>query len=261
MQSTQEVKEDASARLAGQPDRCLMQLSNLHKYYDTGSVRVHALRGIALDVYPGDFVAIMGASGSGKSTLMNIIGCLDKPSEGKYLLEGTDVGRLSRHELAQIRNQRIGFVFQAFNLLGKLTVLENVELPMIYSGASKKLRRQRAMEAIERVGLENRMKNTPLQLSGGQMQRVAIARALVNDPRIVFADEPTGNLDSTTGANILALFRELSEQGRTIVLVTHDNDIAENAPRRIVIRDGKIRNSSDYVGSGIRPAPALAAQP
>jgi putative ABC transport system ATP-binding protein len=152
-------------------------------------------------------------------------------------------------------------VFQAFNLLGKLSVLENVELPMVYSGASKKVRRQRAMEAIERVGLQDRTKNTPLQLSGGQMQRVAIARALVNDPRIVFADEPTGNLDSNTGATILELFRELSEQGRTIVLVTHDNDIAENAPRRIVIRDGKIRNETDSVTSGLRPAPSRVASP
>jgi putative ABC transport system ATP-binding protein len=172
-----------------------------------------------------------------------------------------DVSRASDSKLAEMRNTRIGFVFQAFNLLGKLSVLENVELPMIYSGASKKLRRQRAMEAIERVGLSNRMKNTPLQLSGGQMQRVAIARALVNDPRIIFADEPTGNLDSNTGANILALFRELSEQGRTIVLVTHDNDIAENAPRRIVIRDGKIRQPSELMQSGIRQAPALVGQP
>jgi putative ABC transport system ATP-binding protein len=238
----------------------LIELTDVVKQYRIGTQEIRALDGVNLTIEQGEYCAIIGPSGSGKSTLMHLLGCLDIPTTGKVVIDGVDVSRASDSELAEMRNTRIGFVFQAFNLLGKLTVLENVELPMIYSGASKKLRRERAMAAIERVGLENRMKNTPLQLSGGQMQRVAIARALVNDPRIIFADEPTGNLDSTTGANILALFRELSEQGRTIVLVTHDNDIADNAPRRIVIRDGKIRNPSDYIGSGIRPAPAFAAQ-
>ena len=241
MQSIQEAKEDASPRLAGQPDRCLMQLSNLHKYYDTGSVRVHALRGISLEVYPGDFLAIMGASGSGKSTLMNIIGCLDKPSEGKYLLEGTDVGQLSRHELAQIRNQRIGFVFQAFNLLSRTSALENVELPLIYSGMRARERHKRSEAALVRVGLGDRAHHIPSQLSGGQQQRVAIARALVNRPSILLADEPTGNLDSRTSVEIMQVFQELnSSEKLTIILVTHESDIAEYTKRVITFRDGRI---------------------
>ncbi len=239
----------------------LIELTNVVKQYTIGTQVIRALDGVNLKIEQGEYCAIIGPSGSGKSTLMHLLGCLDIPTTGSVVIDGIDVSKASDGKLAEMRNSRIGFVFQAFNLLAKLTVLENVELPMIYSGASKKLRRQRAMEAIERVGLQNRMKNTPLQLSGGQMQRVAIARALVNDPRIIFADEPTGNLDSTTGANILALFRELTEQGRTIVLVTHDNEIAENAPRRIIIRDGKIRPSSEFMQSGLRPAPALVAQP
>jgi putative ABC transport system ATP-binding protein len=174
------------------------------------------------------------------------------------LIDGIDVSHANEDRLAEMRNSHIGFVFQAFNLLAKMTVLENVELPMIYSGVNARIRRDRAQIALERVGLAHRMKNTPLQLSGGQMQRVAIARALVNDPKIVFADEPTGNLDSNTGASILALFRELSEQGRTIVLVTHDNEIAANAPRRIVIKDGKIMSGVDNWHSGMRPAPSAS---
>jgi putative ABC transport system ATP-binding protein len=239
----------------------LIELTDVVKQYRIGTQEIRALDGVNLTIEQGEYCAIIGPSGSGKSTLMHLLGCLDIPTSGRVIIDGVDVSRASDGRLAEMRNSRIGFVFQAFNLLGKLSVLENVELPMIYSGASKKMRRQRAMEAIERVGLQNRMKNTPLQLSGGQMQRVAIARALVNDPRIVFADEPTGNLDSATGASILALFRELSEQGRTIVLVTHDTDIAENAPRRIVIRDGKIRNETDSVTSGLRPAPVRATAP
>ena len=239
----------------------LIELTDVVKQYTIGTQVIRALDGVNLKIEQGEYCAIIGPSGSGKSTLMHLLGCLDIPTTGSVVIDGIDVSKASDGKLAEMRNSRIGFVFQAFNLLAKLTVLENVELPMIYSGASKKLRRQRAMEAIERVGLQNRMKNTPLQLSGGQMQRVAIARALVNDPRIIFADEPTGNLDSTTGANILALFRELTEQGRTIVLVTHDNEIAENAPRRIIIRDGKIRPPSEFMQSGIRPAPSLVAQP
>ena len=233
----------------------LIELSDVVKRYRVGTQEIVALDGINLSIEQGEYCAIIGPSGSGKSTLMHLLGCLDIPTSGKVTIDGIDVSRASDGKLAEMRNARIGFVFQAFNLLAKLNVLQNVELPMIYSGVSKKVRRQRAMEAIERVGLTNRIKNTPLQLSGGQMQRVAIARALVNDPRIIFADEPTGNLDSTTGASILALFRELSEQGRTIVLVTHDNDIAANAPRRIVMKDGRILNGVDRWMSGAHAQP------
>jgi putative ABC transport system ATP-binding protein len=234
----------------------LIELTEVTKEYRVGEQDIRALDGVDLKIEQGEFCAIIGPSGSGKSTLMHLLGCLDIPTTGRVLIDGVDVSNASDDRLAEMRNSRIGFVFQAFNLLGKMSVLENVELPMIYSGCTKKLRRERAVAAIERVGLGHRMKSTPMQLSGGQMQRVAIARALVNDPKIVFADEPTGNLDSTTGASILALFRELSEQGRTIVLVTHDNEIAANAPRRIVIKDGKILNHADNWHSGLRAAPA-----
>ncbi|MEO6786579.1 MAG: ABC transporter ATP-binding protein [Chthoniobacteraceae bacterium] len=218
----------------------LIELTDVTKRYRVGDQEIRALDGINLTIEQGEFAAIVGPSGSGKSTLMHLLGCLDIPTTGRVIIDGVDVSRATDGRLAEMRNEKIGFVFQSFNLLAKFTVLENVELPMIYSGVSKKERRARAVAAVDRVGLLNRAKNTPLQLSGGQMQRVAIARALVNDPKIVFADEPTGNLDSSTGASILDLFRELSQQGRTIVLVTHDSDIAENAPRRIEIRDGKI---------------------
>jgi putative ABC transport system ATP-binding protein len=218
----------------------LIELRSVTKTYRVGEQEIHALAGIDLEIAQGEFAAIIGPSGSGKSTLMHLLGCLDTPTTGTMHIDGIDVSRASQNRLAEMRNAKIGFVFQAFNLLNKFNVLQNVELPMIYSGVSAKERRARALAAIERVGLAQRVQNTPLQLSGGQMQRVAIARALVNDPKIVFADEPTGNLDSATGANILAMFRELSEQGRTIVLVTHDNGIAAQANRRIEIRDGRI---------------------
>ncbi len=218
----------------------LIELRDVIKRYRIGEQEILALNGITLDIEQGEYAAIIGPSGSGKSTLMHLLGCLDTPSEGTMHVDGIDVSRASSNRLAEMRNQKIGFVFQSFNLLPKLTVQQNVELPMIYSGVSARERSQRALEAIERVELSNRVKNTPLQLSGGQMQRVAIARALVNRPKIIFADEPTGNLDSKTGANILQLFRELSEQGSTIVLVTHDNTIAAKTPRRIEIRDGQI---------------------
>src|SRR5262245_35137113 len=239
----------------------LIELIEVTKQYRVGEQEIRALDGVNLTIAQGEYCAIIGPSGSGKSTLMHLLGCLDIPSTGRVVIDGMDVSHATDDRLAEMRNSRIGFVFQAFNLLGKMTVLENVELPMIYSGCSKRERRDRAATALERVGLGNRMKNTPLQLSGGQMQRVAIARALVNDPKIVFADEPTGNLDSTTGASILALFRELSQQGRTIVLVTHDNEIAANAPRRIVIRDGKIQNQADGSWSGLHTAPVPALVP
>ena len=224
----------------------LIEIREVTKLYRVGEEEIRALDGVDLTIEQGEFCAIVGPSGSGKSTLMHLLGCLDTPTSGRVVIDGTDVSRASDGMLAQMRNRKIGFVFQAFNLLAKMNVLENVELPMIYAGVSKKERRKNALEAIERVGLSNRAKNTPLQLSGGQMQRVAIARALVNNPKIVFADEPTGNLDSSTGKNILALFRELSEQGSTIVLVTHDNEIAANAPRRIVMRDGKIVSNPEH---------------
>jgi putative ABC transport system ATP-binding protein len=236
----------------------LIELKEVTKQYRVGSQEIRALDGIDLTIEQGEYCAIIGPSGSGKSTLMHLLGCLDTPTTGRMVVDGVDLSKASDGRLAEMRNEKIGFVFQAFNLLAKFNVLENVELPMIYSGQPKKLRRERALKAIERVGLTDRMKNTPLQLSGGQMQRVAIARALVNDPKIIFADEPTGNLDSTTGANILALFRELSEQGRTIVLVTHDNEIAANAPRRIVIKDGKILNGADHLHGNPPAAPGTS---
>ena len=232
----------------------LIELTNVTKKYRVGDQEILALNGINLTIEQGELAAIIGPSGSGKSTLMHLLGCLDTPSSGTMLVDGVDLSNASQNRLAEMRNEKIGFVFQAFNLLAKFNVLQNVELPMIYSGVSAKERRARAMEAIERVQLTNRMHNTPLQLSGGQMQRVAIARALVNRPKIIFADEPTGNLDSHTGATILELFRELSRQGRTIVLVTHDNEIAAQTPRRIVIRDGLIVDPEQH-------AAAQAAEP
>lgn len=231
----------------------LIELTNVTKRYRVGEQEILALDGISLTVDEGEFGCIIGPSGSGKSTLMHLLGCLDTPTAGKMMIDGVDLSRASSDELSRMRNQKIGFVFQAFNLLGKFNVLQNVELPMVYSGVSAKKRRDRAMAAIERVGLQNRVHNRPLQLSGGQSQRVAIARALVNNPKLIFADEPTGNLDSATGESILVLFRELSEQGRTILLVTHDNDIAAKTSRRIEIRDGRIST-----GTGSVPSSTLA---
>ena len=218
----------------------LIELREVTKRYRVGEQEIVALDGIDLDIAQGEYAAIIGPSGSGKSTLMHLLGCLDTPTTGRMMIDGIDASRAGGNRLSELRNAKIGFVFQSFNLLPKFNVLQNVELPMIYAGIGGAERKSRALTAIERVGLSNRVKNTPLQLSGGQMQRVAIARALVNDPRIIFADEPTGNLDSTTGESILALFQELSAQGRTIVLVTHDADIAAHTPRRIEMRDGKI---------------------
>ena len=218
----------------------LIELHNVTKRYRVGEQEILALDGIDLTIEQGEYASIIGPSGSGKSTLMHLLGCLDTPTTGRMLIDGVDVSRAGSNRLSEMRNQKIGFVFQSFNLLAKFNVLQNVELPMIYAGVSAQERRDRAMAAIDRVELTHRVKNTPLQLSGGQMQRVAIARALVNNPKIIFADEPTGNLDSKTGANILELFRELSAQGRTIVLVTHDGKIAAQTPRRIEIQDGRI---------------------
>jgi putative ABC transport system ATP-binding protein len=229
----------------------LVELRNVRKIYHLGGEEIRALDGISLDIDGGEFISIIGPSGSGKSTLMHILGCLDSPSEGTIQLDGTMIHDASPRQLAHIRNQKIGFVFQFFNLLPKLNVLQNVELPMIYGGVSTRDRRERAMEALKLVGLENRAKHRPSQLSGGQQQRVAIARALVNNPRIIFADEPTGNLDSHTGEAILALFRKLSSEGRTIILVTHDPEIAAVTPRRIEIRDGKVSEKLDAKLAGL----------
>src|SRR2546422_4643469 len=229
----------------------LVELRNVSKIYHLGGEEIRALDDLSLDIQEGEFVSSVSPSGSGKSTLMHILGCLDSPTSGTIKLDGTMIHDASPRELAHIRNQKIGFVFQFFNLLPKLNVLQNVELPMIYSGVSARERRQRAIKALEMVDLQNRMKHRPMQLSGGQQQRVAIARALVNSPKIVFADEPTGNLDSHTGEAILALFRKLSQEGRTIALVTHDPEIAAVTPRRIEIRDGKISQQIDAKLAGL----------
>ena len=220
----------------------LVELRNVSKIYHLGGEEIRALDDVSLDIEAGEFISIIGPSGSGKSTLMHILGCLDKPSRGTMVLDGIAIENASAAQLASVRNAKIGFVFQFFNLLPKLNVLQNVELPMVYSGKNAKQRRDHAMEALKMVGLENRIKHRPMQLSGGQQQRVAIARALVNNPKIIFADEPTGNLDSKTGETILALFQQLSEEGRTVALVTHDDEIAARTPRRIEIHDGKITN-------------------
>jgi putative ABC transport system ATP-binding protein len=218
----------------------LIELRQVSRLYHLGGEEIRALDNISLDIEAGEFISIIGPSGSGKSTLMHLLGCLDSPSHGTLKLDGMMIEKANPRELARIRNQKIGFVFQSFNLLPKLNVLQNVELPMIYSGRPAAERRAHAQAALKLVGLENRSNHRPMQISGGQQQRVAIARALVNRPKIVFADEPTGNLDSATGEAILDLFRQLSREGRTIVLVTHDPEIAAVTPRRIEIRDGKI---------------------
>ena len=233
---------DSAATLVTVP--ALLRAVDLHKYYDLGDTRVHALRGVSLDIHCGEFVAIMGASGSGKSTFMNLLGCLDRPSSGQYLLEGADVSNYDKRALAHIRNQKIGFVFQGFNLLARTTALENVELPTLYSKLDRAESKKRAAEALALVGLADRMHHYPSQMSGGQQQRVAIARALVNRPTILLADEPTGNLDSRTSVEIMAIFQALTDQGLTIVLVPHEQDIAQFAKRVLIFRDGKVRSDA-----------------
>ena len=224
----------------------VIKLVNVHKTYHTGEVEVQAVRGVSVEIFPGEFVAIMGASGSGKSTMMNIIGCLDRPTEGAYFLDGVDVSHLDRDELAAIRNKKLGFVFQGFNLLSRTSALENVELPMLYThdhvGAA--VQREHAMHALGIVGLADRADHHPNQLSGGQQQRVAIARALVNSPAVLLADEPTGNLDTRTSAEVMGVFQKLNDAGITIVMVTHELDIAAFTKRNVIMRDGLVVNDA-----------------
>jgi putative ABC transport system ATP-binding protein len=227
----------------------MILLRDIRRTYHLGTEEVHALRGVSLEIGTGEMVAIVGASGSGKSTLMHILGCLDRPDEGEYLLEGQDVSRLTKNRLAEIRNRRIGFVFQTFNLLPRLTALENVELPLLYGGGGGA--RKKAQAALERVGLAGRMRHRPSQLSGGQAQRVAVARALVTDPAVLLADEPTGNLDSVTGQEILQLLNALHAEGRTILVVTHDLGIAARCPRQVRLRDGLVVKENH--GPGVSP--------
>ncbi len=237
----------------------VVQVQGLSKDYPLGEVTVHALRGIDLEIRRGEFVAIMGASGSGKSTFMNLIGCLDRPTRGSYILEGTDVSKLDRDALAAVRNKRIGFVFQGFNLLPRTSALENVELPLLYANLAAAERHAQALESLRAVGLEDREHHEPAQLSGGQQQRVAIARALVNRPSIVMADEPTGNLDSRTGLEVMELFQDLNRRGITVVLVTHETEIAAFSRRIVRFRDGRIL--SDEAHDPLSATAQLAALP
>jgi putative ABC transport system ATP-binding protein len=237
----------------------LIRIKNLARCYVMGTETVHALREVSLEIERGEYVAIMGPSGSGKSTLMNMIGCLDTPTSGSYELNGQDVSHMDDNQLAEIRNGEIGFVFQTFNLLARSTALRNVELPMIYAGLPGEERRAKALHALAQVGLADRVQHKPNELSGGQRQRVAVARALVNDPSILLADEPTGNLDSKTGVEIMALFEELAQKGNTIIVVTHEESVARHARRIIRLLDGLI--ASDEPAPGERPAGALASAP
>jgi putative ABC transport system ATP-binding protein len=222
--------------------QAVIRMDGIRKIYDTGKVKVEALRGIDLHVTQGEFVALIGPSGSGKSTLMNLIGCLDTPTAGRYELRGESVAGLRREQLAEIRNRRVGFVFQNFNLLSQISAFENVEMPLLFGGLSRRKRRRRVDELLTRVGLEDRMDHKPTELSGGQMQRVAIARALAMNPDVLLADEPTGNLDSSSGGDIMGLFVDLWEQGGTILVITHDAALSRRAPRRVEIHDGLITN-------------------
>jgi putative ABC transport system ATP-binding protein len=231
----------------------VVKIEDVHKIYDSGEVKVHAVRGITLDLHKGEMMALMGASGSGKSTLMNTLGCLDRPTQGTYLLDGIDISTLDRNELADLRNEKLGFVFQGFNLLARTTALENVELPMLYGKRRVRSREmeERAMHCLSIVGLSDRADHFPSQLSGGQQQRVAIARALVNQPQVLLADEPTGNLDSKTSVEVMGVFQKLNEQGITIVMVTHELDIANYCKRNLVMRDGKVVSDTPVANRSI----------
>ncbi len=241
---------------AARADGALIQIRDLRKIYVMGTSEVHALDGVSLDIQKGEYVAVMGPSGSGKSTLMNVIGCLDTPTSGSYKLRGTEIREREDDELARIRNQEIGFIFQTFNLLPRADALHNVELPLIYSGTPARERHERAREVLAQVGLSDRMHHKPNELSGGQRQRVAIARALVNRPSIVLADEPTGNLDSKTGIEIMALLAEIHDRGNTVILVTHEEDIAAHARRVLRLRDGLVESDRPQA-----PRPAAPAAP
>src|SRR5437588_4362108 len=257
MQTANQTEVNKAGELAG---NAVIRVEDVHKYHELGETRVHALRGVSLEIRRGEFVAIMGASGSGKSTFMNMLGCLDRPSSGRYLLEGIDVSKHDKRALAQIRNQKIGFAFQGFNLLARTTALENTELPTLYAKIDKAESRKRAVEALALVGLADRMEHFPSQMFGGQQQRVAVARALVNRPAILLADEPTGNLDSRTSVEIMEVFQDLNDKGLTMVLVSHGHDIAQFAKRVLVFRDGKIRKD-DPVTQRPRAAEVLKALP
>jgi len=259
MESIPTVNELASAPTASAAT-AVIRVEDAHKYYDLGETRVHALRGVSVEIQQGEFIAIMGASGSGKSTFMNTLGCLDRLSSGRYFLEGTNVSEHDKKALALIRNRKIGFVFQGFNLLARTTALENTELPTLYTKIDKREREKRAADALAMVGLTDRAHHFPSQMSGGQQQRVAIARALVNRPSILLADEPTGNLDSRTSVEIMEIFQSLNNRGLTIVLVTHEHDIAQFAKRVLVFRDGKIRKD-DMVLNRPRATEVLEGMP
>ena len=235
----------------------LISFTDLTKVYDVGGEKVHALAGVSLDIAEGEYIAFMGPSGSGKSTLMNMLGCLDSPTGGSYRLKGREIARLSDDDLAAIRNKEIGFVFQTFNLLARSDALHNVELPLIYAGIPPKERKLRAEEALRQVGLVDRMRHKPNELSGGQRQRVAIARALVNQPSIILADEPTGNLDTKTGNEILAAFETIHERGKTVVVVTHEEDVAAHAKRVVRLRDGVIESDVRQAGRRVEPLAAI----
>jgi putative ABC transport system ATP-binding protein len=241
-------------------ERPVIQLADVHKLYAAGDVNVHALRGVSLEIEQGGFLAIMGTSGSGKSTMMNILGCLDRPSKGQYFLDGVDVSNFSKDERAEIRNRKLGFVFQGFNLLRRTSAIENVELPLIYSNVPAAERAERSLQALKAVGLAHKAASQPNQLSGGQQQRVAIARALVNRPSLLLADEPTGNLDSATSLEIMGLFQKLNEEGITVVLVTHEPDIAQYAKRMVAMKDGQIILDRS-VGKRRNASAELAASP
>lgn len=233
-------------------NKVIISVKNLVKTYQMGDNVVHALRGVTLDIEQGDFVAIMGASGSGKSTFMNTLGCLDKPTSGEYYLDGVDALKLNKNELAELRNKKIGFIFQSFNILARTSALENVELPLLYNNTvNAKERRERAIKSLEAVGLAERMNNMPNQLSGGQQQRVAIARALVNEPVVIMADEPTGNLDTRTSYEIMEIFQSLNDKGITVVMVTHEPDIARCAKKNIIFRDGRMIGNESVINRSI----------